>query len=156
PGPPAPPTARPAPAPGLRPGTPPAAAVGPPARRPRSACRSRPPGGPTPAVRRRTPARRRRSWPGLLLPEGADQPQLALDPARRPAQLGRDPLDADPLQPPQGHPRQLGVAQAGQQPLALLGHLGGQRGRRLAAQHLLQPWLPTAGRCPPAAALVAA
>jgi hypothetical protein len=69
----------------------------------------------------------------LLLPGGPDQPQLALRRRPRPAQLGRDLVVAEALHLPQRHRPRLLIGQASEQAFALLGHLQGERRRRLPA-----------------------
>src|SRR5438128_2446816 len=85
----------------------------------------------------------RRGWrsvsaPALLSPEVADQLQFALHRPQHLAQEARDLLGSPALQLPQRDGTQLRVAELVQEAATLLGHLGGKRRRRLAAEQRLQ------------------
>src|SRR5262249_32249709 len=118
-----------------------AAAVPPPARParpPRTRYTAAPPAGPPTAPGCRAAWRDGRSRRRLLLPEFADQLQAALDGAGGTAEPGGDLRVLVALHLPQGDRFQAGVAQAGQQPPALLRHLGRELRAGLAAQDRFQ------------------
>src|SRR5262245_35931373 len=79
-----------------------------------------------------------RLMPRLPLPDATNQLQFPLDRARRTPDLRRDLLDRIPVHPQKRHLPQFRIAQYRQEPLALLGHLRGQRRVRLSPEHVLE------------------